>query len=271
MFFKYFFLLLFYVLVLSFLTSCEYGTNPETNYENIDTLYSSTHFLWPSTIGSNWDYNFYQFSNHFSSDSNWTYQGFNSFGIDFDTIKITPSLYRLEIIDSVFININDTVYECHVFDGYYPVTNTYKNLRFPFWVSEKGIYTMGVYVAGKDSLFNKGLYIPSEISLNENWGGQISYRIGGNYLETSSVIERKCLTKDEIINTPMGKFKCYVIYTRTSQAYDIAGYYDFYDYYAPDVGLVCTVRLAVTPILGPDSYGWWWLNYISIINNYSIN
>jgi hypothetical protein len=253
------------------LISCDNCTNPEHEDSQIDTLYSTTHFLWPSAVGSYWDYKVYDFSNHFSTDSNWTYEGFNSFGIDLDTVQIEPSMYRLEVVDSIFINISDTMYECHVFDGYDPVTEKYSNLKTPYWIGEDGLYNMGIYVEGKDTLFNKGLYIPAEIPLNVNWGGQFAYRIDGFLLQTSSVLERKCFSKTEILNTPMGKFECYVILTRIWQADDIHGYFDFYNYYVSGVGLICTIRLNVMPILGPSRYGWWWLDYISIINNYSIN
>ncbi len=252
-------------------TNCSNSVDPHPPSTDIDTVKSSSHFLWPSKVGSYWDYKGYGFSNHFNTDSNWTYEGFNSFGIDLDTVQSNPSLYRLEIVDSIFINIRDTMYECHVFDGYDPVTEKYRNLKSPFWIGEHGIYNMGIYVEGKDSVFNKGLYIPSEIPLNENWGGQIAYRLDGFFLQTKSVVEGKCLSKTEVLKTPMGEFECYVIFTRIWQADDIEGYYDYYKYYVPDIGMVCEIRLSVTPIFGPDAYGWWWLDYISIINDYSIN
>lgn len=265
-------ILIFKLVIISLISvSCEKSFEPVSNFVKLDTLYSTEHYLWPSKVGNYWDYEAYAFLNHFSTDSNWAYKGFNSFNIDLDTVQSSPSLYRIEIVDSVFINISDTIYECHVFDVYDHATQNYRNLKSPYWIGDKGIYNMGIFVEGKDSVFNKGLYIPDEIPLNENWGGQIAYRIDGFLLQTTSVLERKCLSKNEVLNTPMGAFECYVIFTRIWQADDIAGYYDYYNYYAPGVGMVCTIRLAVTPILGPTSYGWWWLNYISIINNYSID
>lgn len=251
--------------------SCENGIAPKPEKQQMDTLYSSTYFLWPTKVGNYWDYKGYNFMNHYNFDSNWTYEGFASFGLDLDTIKSVASLYRLEIVDSVFISIDDTLYSCHVLGGYDLITEKYNDLKFPYWIGNGGIYDMGIFVKGQDSLFNKGLYIPSEIPLNENWGGQMSYRIDGFLLQVTSVVERKCLSKNEVINTPMGTFECYVIFTRIWMADDVAGYYDYYDYYAPGIGKVCRVRLAVTPILGQERYGWWWLTNISIIENYSIN
>ncbi|MBU0558767.1 MAG: hypothetical protein KKG93_04175 [Bacteroidetes bacterium] len=260
------------ILLYSVAASCESVVNPIDEKKHIDTLYSTTHFLWPANVGNSWDYKGYNFMNHFSTDSNWTYEGFDSFGLDLDTVQSEPSLYMLEIVDSIFINIRDTMYSCHVFDGYDPVTEKYRNLKSPYWIGDDGIYNMGIYVERKDSVFSKGLYIPSEIPLNENWGGQIAYRIDGFLLQTKSVVERKCLSKNEVLITPMGAFECYVIFTRIWMADDIAGYYDYYNYYAPGVGMVCTIRLGgVTPGAFPDGEIQWWLDYIAIINNYSIN
>ena len=262
---------LLFITICFFTISCESGVNPIEEKKQIDTLYSTTHFLWPTKVGSYWDYKGYNFMNHYDFDSNWTYEGFASFGLDLDTIKSVASLYRLEIVDSVFINIDDTLYSCHVLGGYDLVTKEYNDLKFPYWTGYGGIYSMGIYAGRTDSVFSKGLYIPSEIPLNENWGGQIAYRIDGFLLQTSTVLERKCFSKTEVLKTPIGEFKCHVIFTRIWQADDIAGYFDYYDYYAPGIGKVCRVRLAVTPILGPERYGWWWLTNISLIENYSIN
>lgn len=263
-------ILKFVLVIISIISvSCEKSFEPVSNFVKLDTLYSTEHYLWPSKVGNYWDYEAYAFLNHFSTDSNWAYRGFNSFNIDLDTVQSSPSLYRLEIVDSVFINIKDTVYECHVFDSYDLVTQKYRNLKFPYWIGENGIFSMGIYVDGKDTLFNKGLYIPSQIPLNINWQGQIAARIDGYYLETRTVIERKCLSKNEILNTPMGDFECYVIFTRIWQAADIYGYYDFYEYYVDGLGIICSIRLSVMPE-APNGSTHWWLDYISIVYSFSI-
>ncbi len=263
--------LVFLITVLGFIFfSCESGTEPEIiDIFPKDTLYSTTHFLWPSTVGSYWDYEGYYFMNHFSLDSSWKYEGFASFGIDLDTVQSDSFLYKLEIVDSIFINIRDTMYECHVFDVYDPLTEKYRNFKTPYWIGDDGIYNMGIYGERGDTVFNKGLYIPTEISLNINWRGQMSYKQYG-YFHSSPVLERKCLLKNEILNTPIGNFECYVIFTRIWQADDILGYYDYYNYYAQDIGMICTIRLAVTPGI-PNGQVQWRLTYISIIKNYTIN
>lgn len=74
--------------------SCENGVAPIKEKKQLDTLYSTTHFLWPSKVGSYWDYKGYSFLNHYSLDSNWAYEGFASFGLDLDTIKSAPFLNR---------------------------------------------------------------------------------------------------------------------------------------------------------------------------------
>jgi len=224
-------------------------------------LYSLSHPLFPAVVGNYWKYKLYTFKFE-NWDSSWTYKDINSFGFNVDSLTNFNSYVRREVVDSLFITLNDTIYQCYVFDTYDYRTNEYRGFYYPYWIGEDGVYEMGIFNLS-DSLFHKGLRIPSKISLYDIWKGQLSYRLDTSF--KTSFLDEICLSKSEIIQTPIGKVSCYVIKARMQVAEDVAGYYDFYYYYTPNIGLVCKIRLYV---MGDEKM--WALDYISMIQGYSI-
>ncbi len=260
------------ILLLILAISCE---DPIDNTSGIDTLSTGEHFLWPLELGNYWGYTSYDFRGRYDEieicnfDTSWAYEGFHSFGVTLDSIPIEPYMYRYEVVGEEYIRIGDTVYVCHILDTYNFTSDEYTNFNTPFWAGDDGLYNMGIY-GGGDTILSKGLYIPSNIELDSPWGGQFPYKQHG-FFHASTVVDRRCLSKTELLTTPIGNFECYVIFTRIWQAEDIAGWFDYYEYYSPGVGRVCLIRLSVSPVLGPNSYGAWWLDYLSVINEIQIN
>ncbi len=63
---------------------------------------------------------------------------------------------------------------------------------------------------------------------------------------TRKSIFTKCISINEVITTPIGVFKCYVFVNRTIVTDDVNGFYDYYQYYTSDVGLICQVVLYIS-------------------------
>jgi hypothetical protein len=210
--------------------------------------------LWPSGKGSYWIYDWYGYPDNWNIDTNWVYKDISSFGINYDTIKSTPSILRTEVIDSINIALNDTIYPAVIFDN---------GFKKPYYVGADGIYNLGIYGEG-DSVLRKGLYVPADIPLNIPWNGQISFRMEGKFI-AEEVIDRRCISLDEIVKTPAGSFTCYVIKTRIIESEDYIGYIDFYEYYSPGIGLVAKVKVFTEP------EKFWILDGISFLNQYYIN
>lgn len=247
--------------------------NFTTCSENINEpkiMESTPHFLLPATIGNYWEYTRYT-PDLGSSDTALVYKNFKSFGLLFNS-DVPQQSIRWEIIDSIDIKLNNVIYPSYVFDFYSLDQSRYLNYNKPYWFGEDGIYHMGIFEKGVDTFFQKGLYIPASILLNSNWNGSSVLRYDGK-LTSKNVIERKCISKNEIIETPIDNYNCYVIYTREDEADDYTLYIDSYEYFAPDIGLVCKVVIDIVPdyeVL-PTHRGWWRVRYAYMINNYSIN
>ncbi len=257
--------------VLVSLSSCQKSllpVEPSGIGKKIDTLYSKEHFLWPMKFGNKWEYKRYQF-NHSNFDSAWVYKNFDSFGFNLDTVTTKPIIFIDEIVDSLFITLNDTAFSCAVFDTYYPETNSNADFNRVYWCNDDGLYSMGIFGERGGRVFKKGLMIPTEIPVYQNWKGQIAYRQYGLF-HANEVFERYCISKNDTITTSLGKFECYVIKTRLWHAEDIFGFFDFYDFYVPGKGLICRVKMSVVPGTNYESL-LWDLFYIDILSNYSTN
>ena len=230
---------------------------------------STSHFLLPVKKGYYWEYKRLT-PNIGSVDTALIYKNFSSFGISSN--YNTPSRYfRWEVVDSIDIYLNGIIYPSFVFDFYFYDQNKYSNYNKPYWFVEDGIYHMGIFEKGIDTVFSKGLYIPASIPLNRPWNGSAVLRYDGK-LTSKNVRERKCISKSEIIETLIGKYNCYVIYTREDEADDYTLYIDSYEYFTPNIGLVCKVEIEIDP--GgeiPGYHGWWRIRYIYMMFNYSIN
>lgn len=252
---KIFFLLFFTIVIGLVNTKCSTSIDPQTTTTVIDTLESYNHKLWPTKIGNSWIYDRYFIPNTGNFDSSWSYKNFNSFGIDIDTTQFKPSFFQATIIDSLYVILGDTLYPT-------VVLNT--GFKIPYYVGEDGIYNMGIYGEEGDSVFSKGLYLPSNIPLNEPWNGQLSFRQEGRF-QVKEVDDRRCLSYSEHINTPAGIFECYVIKTRIREAEDYIGYLEIYEYLAPNIGMVAKVRIFIVP----NHY--WFLYNIDLLTNFYLN
>ena len=69
---------------------------------------------------------------------------------------------------------------------------------------------------------------------------------------------------NEVIETSLGNFKCYVIRTIIVESDDYPGFLEIYEYYAPNLGLVAKVRIFIVP----NAY--WFLDYVYVLKNYRL-
>lgn len=246
------------ILLLLITQDCSNSVQPTDKKDNnVDTLYSSTHFLWPAKLGNFWDFTRYRFD-LFNTDENWSYNNFTSFGLNFDSVKSKYS-YKLQIVDTINIVIADTLYAGHVFNKI--VNKEYSLWSHPYWIGIEGVFNLGVII-DKDFLFKKCLYLPKILDLNKKWKSNFFGKLEGK-LE-SVITENECLSNNEKLTVFADNFQCYVIRTRYREADDYPGYVDFYKYYTPNIGLVLQVKLFVVP----NKY--WNLEYVDVLNNYKI-
>ena len=255
--------LLFLILLITIIQSCNNPAEPISET-------AASHFLLPAKKGNYWEYK--RLTPDIGSvDTALIYKNFSSFGIVLNS-NVPTRDFRWEIVDSIDIKLDNVTYPSYVFDFFFYDQNEYSNFNKPYWFGEDGIYHMGIFEKGVDTVFSKGLYIPSNVPLNKNWNGTAVYSYDGK-LTSGNVKERRCISKNELIETPLGKYNCYVIYTREDEADDYILYVDSYEYFAPNIGLVAKVELRIVPKVDDITrhLGWWKIKYVYMITDFSLN
>ena len=109
-----------------------------------------------------------------------------------------------------------------------------------------GLYVMGG-MAPTDTLIGRYLNRKHPAEVGETWPMvRLSYRWGGErpHFAISDTLEATFVTADEELETPAGRFRCYVYKYTYLPADDVASYWDVFDYYAPGVGLVAQIQRA---------------------------
>jgi len=201
----------------------------------------------PGKVGSYWKYLTYYNSAIWFRDTNWVYHGFDAFNIDYNTYawQVIDSTRR-EIIEEIEVNIGDTTFITKAFENIrLHNQQTSENPKWLYWNGDCGIYALGGYSAA-DTLFEKGIKIKYPVEAGEIWHGQDVIYNGADFFTRPSIYT-KCISVNEKINTPIGTFECYVFVDRKIVAEDVSGFYDYYKYYSPEVGLICQVVLNIQP------------------------
>ncbi|WP_337871641.1 hypothetical protein [Ignavibacterium sp.] len=241
---------------------------PPFNQCCTDTLSFEPNLIVPGNVGSSWKYIVlrYQGAIHHNIDSNWLYTDFSSFNLDFsDSSLILFDSTERKITGNSIVNFKDTCYEVLAYNSYSLKYSNQINLYFLYWNGDEGLYEMGG-ISENDTLISKGIRIEYPLYKGNTWKGQYLYYNGERFIVDKPIF-RKCLAIDENLITPFGNFQnCFVIWTRASPGDDVGGYDDLYQYYSPEIGLVCQVF----KFTAPDENEWY-INNVSILYSHYIN
>lgn len=254
--------LILFIVIVFCLVGCENNiveTEDPTEVP-VDTLAAAQHFLWPSETGSQWTYERFTKPGGFGNyDSGWVYNGYSSFGFDMDSLEKSKT-YKIETLDSIATTINDTVFYSRPFQ--YDFSDSDNKSELLFWIGEKGVFSMGANTL-EDTLLKKGLYMPRVLKVNMIWNSQV-INFGPSGLSTLNPDQTILIAVNDTITTPAGAFETYVVRTRIEEAEDYPGYLTFFEYYAPEIGLVAKVRIFHVPSL------YWFLDYVDLLKNYEL-
>lgn len=241
------------VIPIIFLFLYQYCAENSVDLNIKEKAITSVHPLMPSNVGSYWEFDRYRINN-FSFHGKWVYKDFDSFGFNLDTVQVSRTTIKSQIIDSINVEVNDTIYKTLV------INTGFNNL---YYFGREGIYIMGVYSDGILPLYEKYLFLPKNISQNMTWNSRFSFMREGAFRNVD-VIEKKCISINEKLLTPAGVFECHVIKTRIEESTDYPGYLEQYEYYAPNIGMVAKVQIFILP----DEY--WFLDYLQLVKSFHI-
>ncbi len=227
------------------------GTNTENPPTIIcyDTLTLSANPLTPGGVGSYWKYNMfiYNKTKRYENDTTWRYKDFSSFRIDFDDTSLTIfDSRKREIANKLIVHSGDYCYEVIAYINTSLSYTNPKKLYWLYWIGTEGVYEMGGYNE-VDTVIIKGLKFPYPIKKGDKWRGQHTY-YDGSIFRAEETILSECIADNEKLVTPFFTIdSCYVMLTRIHPSEDVGGYDDYYQYYAPNKGLVCQVLKHTSP------------------------
>lgn len=103
---------------------------------------------------------------------------------------------------------------------------------------EGGLYALGG-IAETDTIFRNILAYKYPSTIGESWKyHQALFSMSNFKFYVSDTLKITLLDNNRAIETPAGKFKCHVYYFQISMGYDVPGYFGYYIYYKPGIGLI---------------------------------
>lgn len=117
---------------------------------------------------------------------------------------------------------------------------------------DQGLYLMGG-VAETDTLFINALQYKYPAEVGETWEvPQVSFSRTDYQFYISDTLSVTLIDNNRQIETPSGKYSCFVYYFQVSMGYDVLGYFGYYLYYKPGIGLVAQEEWGEHPSGNPD-------------------
>ncbi len=149
------------------------------------------------------------------------------------------------ITGDTLVQIDNTAYRAAIQSFTYPIDGTPSDLRWLYWNGTDGLYLMGG-ISSTDTLVHKMLLYKYPAQEGDSWEIQrllYSYYTQEYEIEDTTTTYT-CVATDEEFNTPAGTFICYVYHHRIT-IWEEPGLpiedWDYYEYYAPNVGRVGTL------------------------------
>jgi hypothetical protein len=151
-----------------------------------------------------------------------------------------PDTTIFEITRKMPVTIDSVTYDASAYI-YYRQGGTKPEFEWLHWNGADGLYWLGG-VSGRDSLFIKKLGFKYPAEVGESWLVPIlAYSRSDERFYIRDTLTFHVIATDEEIETPAGKFKCYVYKYSRKPADDVLERWDYYEYYFPGLGPVAFI------------------------------
>ncbi len=175
-----------------------------------------------------------------SAGTAWSYVSYTYVG-DSLVAGLTDSS-KQAIVGSTRVTCDGQQYSVGLMAFFYGSVDTpMSNLRWLYWNGTDGLYNLGGF-ASEDTLVLSALNIRFPVAQGDSW--RVSHLVFDLLLRKFTVLDTlvySCISTADQLATPAGTFDCYVYHYRIRPEDDVSEYWDYYDYYAPDIGKVGTV------------------------------
>jgi hypothetical protein len=204
--------------VCFFFSACRKNT-VTINSPVIDT----TKYILPLSVGNSWQ------------TVRYTYIG------DKIVTGLTDSA-RTSIIADMMVSVSGEQYMASVEAGYYPVeSNSPQDLKWLYWNGKDGLYMLGGF-SSSDTLIKKVFLLKYPASPGDTW--TVPHIVFDSYLNKFVIKDSTnydCVATNQELSVPCGTFSCYVYHFRMKPASDVVEEWDYYQYHAPQIGLIGTI------------------------------
>lgn len=189
------------------LVHCEHAVDP--------TTFLNTRELMPLQAGNIWYYQVWAFA--------------------------TPFTARAEIARKVPLTIGGVSYDASAYLIPYPTNIEPPPFAWLYWNGPDGLYWLGG-ISPTDTLLYKTLLFKYPAEVGESWRViRINYDDYEEKFYFDDTLTVSLVSKNEIIETPAGKFKCHVYSYRKRPADDVSVKWDYYHYYLPGLGRIAYI------------------------------
>ncbi|MBI3580437.1 MAG: hypothetical protein HY089_13615 [Ignavibacteriales bacterium] len=197
----------FRVIPLLLLAHCESPLPPEEMGE-----------LMPSETGNYWFYQVWNFT--------------------------APDTFKGEITRQVEVTIDGEKHLASAYTSYLP-NNWRPSYEWLYWNGPDGLYQLGG-ITKTDTFLYKTLMFKYPAKVGESWSFKRIYYGYDQKFHFFDTLTVSLLGKNEEIDTPAGKFKCYAYTYRKRPADDVFEEWDYYYYYYAGIGEVAYITRGVS-------------------------
>lgn len=158
----------------------------------------------------------------------------------FVSIPYLPSFrdtLRIEVTGTEIVTVEQKAYEAAKL-SYSSYSQQPPDYQWLTWSGPEGIYGLGG-IASSDTFVVKHLWFKYPAEVGEEWSvPRLYFSRDQKKFYIRDTLTYSLVAKDETLETPAGKFKCYVYQFSKRPEEDVAGVVDYKYYFMPGVGLV---------------------------------
>ena len=170
-----------------------------------------------------------------SVGNSWSYE--QLFYMSGEVVEGLTDSGKVKIVGDTTIDYEGQCYRVAIWNDFHPLDEP-KDHRWFFGNGTDGMYLLGG-VSSTDTIVVKILYRKYPAQEGDTWRvPRLSYYLLPKEFFFDDSITYTCVSTDEEFETPLGTFVCYVYHYRIKPEEDVLAYWEYYDYFAPDIGNV---------------------------------
>lgn len=164
----------------------------------------------------------------------------NYWEYDFTYLEVLKDTIRYEVVKEIQVPWVDTTYTAYAFN-LVPFPPGEVEYYWLFRNGKAGLYQMGG-IADTDTLFTQFVDKPWPAEEGQTWEiPRLSFSRDNLKFYISDTLHVILVDTDREVETPAGKFECYVYKLTVSNGEDVIANWDYFMYYSPGIGLVAQI------------------------------